>query len=187
MSKDFLFSSRLGLPYPKEQFYSKDGNVLCHMSRGRNKIQLPLTKFNFLEFCIKLYQPILIEGMNCAYDFYNTDYIKNLCYDFDNGIGKIFINGTNNLPTYPSEKSDLWRPNFVLDYEKLFITASYEILNAQSKLLKDNNPSYKNVDPELRKTIIQNKDFALKMNSIVLDKFKNTHQYEPLNDNLLLD
>jgi hypothetical protein len=83
MSKDFLLSSRLGLPYPKEQYYSKDVNTLYHMSRGRNKIQLPLTKFNFLEFCIKLYQPILIEGMNCAYEYYNTDYIKSLCYDFD--------------------------------------------------------------------------------------------------------
>jgi hypothetical protein len=84
------------------------------------------------------------------------------------------MDGTNNLPIYPIEKSDLWRPNFVLDFEKLFITASYEILNAQSKLLKDNNPSFKNVGPELRKAIIRDKDFALKMNSIFLNKFKNT-------------
>jgi hypothetical protein len=172
ISSDFLFSSRFGLPYPKESFFTPDGQLLVKLSNGRKKIKFPLFNSPFKNYGTQIFQPMIKDGMKQNNEIYNNDYIKKLCFDFENGIGKIFLNNIQELITYPLEKSELWLPKNIWDYEKIIPMINYNILEIQNKLTIESQASFKYVDDEKRKTILHNLELAIDINNYFKHELK---------------
>lgn len=173
ISRDFLFSSRFGFPYPKESYFAPDGQVFVKLSKGRKRIKLPLYNNPLSDYGSQIFQPMINDGMMQNYEIYNNEYIKRLCFDFENGIGKIFLNNIQELTTYPKVKSALWLPKKIWDYEKMIPIINYNILEIQNKLTIESQASFKYVDDEKRKTILNNLKLAIDVNNYYKNELKN--------------
>jgi hypothetical protein len=86
-SWNFLFSRRIGFPYP-EKIYRGVNEV--ELIQGTGRMHYPLIRKPLLRPCVEIYQPILPEPFNDIAE-YKTDYLKNNCLDYKKGIGKIFV------------------------------------------------------------------------------------------------
>ena len=172
ISKEFLFSSRIGLPYPKETYYSNDQRLVAKMSKGRGKMKLPIFTSPFENNGVQIFQPMIMNGLGINPKFYESDYIMSLCYDPQKGIGKIFINNMDKFFTYPLNKSYLWMPGFSFEDDKIILPIAYKILETQNKLLMDIRTSYIFLDSEKCKSYIQSLNQSLDFNKSLLKQLR---------------
>ncbi len=94
-SFDFLFSKRIGFPYPKifAHTESEMGHMVVEFEKGTRKISPPLINQKFIPAANFIYQPILakeILGSEQENEWYGDSYVKNNCLDYPNGKGDIF-------------------------------------------------------------------------------------------------
>lgn len=96
-SFDFLFSKQIGFPYPNVFAHtdSPERSMMAEFSEGSRKITLPLINQKFHRASNYIYQPILapeiLESDSTDFkDIYNTEYVKNNCFDYQKGRGNIF-------------------------------------------------------------------------------------------------
>jgi hypothetical protein len=58
LSTDFLFSKRIGLPYPEKSFWGDWPQIKFSMVRGSQRVRLPLIRWGFNTRCTQIYQPM---------------------------------------------------------------------------------------------------------------------------------
>lgn len=113
ISFPFLFSRRIGLPYPLSSFLVDDQpNPVFQMVSGRERPMLPLLRKAFRLRCSQLYQPMFknLPPGNRIVDFYDTPYVRDRCIDWDAGIGRVFQSDNTYLRAYPVDESIDWLP-----------------------------------------------------------------------------
>lgn len=111
-STDFLFSRRLGLPFPRAISWASWPYVSFDMSPGRERVMLPLIRKNLDTRCSQIYQPMFRSQFRLSHpDMYARNYVRDLMEDPLLGIGNIlYVAPNNHLCEYPSTPSREWIP-----------------------------------------------------------------------------
>jgi len=93
ISSPFLFSRRLGFPYPSKSFYRKDGLADYEINGCRERIMHPLMRKPFKFKGSGIYQPMFrMQTQVPAYlNHYENDYVRKNSMSFEHGIGEIFL------------------------------------------------------------------------------------------------
>jgi hypothetical protein len=101
-----LCDRRLGFPFSKKTTMANRQQVEIDIVAGFQRMFSPVVRKTFLPNGIKLFQPVFKEqiqneGMR---KFYSNEYVRSNSLNFEEGIGKIFIE--NNGSTYPLSAED---------------------------------------------------------------------------------
>jgi hypothetical protein len=177
ISTPFLFSRRIGLPYPTNSYFREDGLADCLMTVGRERIMLPLIMKPFPFNGTQIYQPMFTfqSKIEQYKSLYSTDYVYNISRNAQDGIGKVFIEKNRSLMEYPNEPSNLWLPNITNDREKMNPDVSISTLELQL-FIDTLISSYENLPKKDQKwyydMLKSNKTFAHKMIKILKNNAK---------------
>ncbi len=129
-----LVSRRLGFPYIAEPFQREDGHLQGQFVTGRNRIMNPILRKRFSIKGTEIYQPIF-SGVQInpatMKKYYDTEYVRNNSMIWDEGIGKIFMNGTSGLQEYPMSPSKLWIPQTTYVFDRLLFEQQLLVLEWQ--------------------------------------------------------
>lgn len=100
-SSDFIISQQLGFPYTAFERPNPNSPMAdFFLLKGTEKTKGRFFKSNLYSPNIIISQPIFSVGKTIS-NSYENDYVKSNSYDYDKGIGKIFI--THDYMTYPME------------------------------------------------------------------------------------
>lgn len=178
ISTDFLFSRRLGLPYPEEKYLVKNQKIEFCLVKGKERIILPLIKAYYDKSCTELYQPIIrSEFMDTRImSLYNNNYAKNY---FDNlslnckktSVGKILINYNNKIVSYPKPPTKQWIPNKIHKMDILIKLVAKIIIYAQNYLW-DEQPSFDHLDLKDKQSLRNLKKCMKDVNKTILRKIE---------------
>ena len=172
ISTDFLFSRRLGLPYPTEKFFTNDGNMEMHLTEGKKYILKPLIRKSFNKSCAEIYQPIIkpefLSDKNIMKYYYNS-YVDNYFNISSSHLGKILINKNNKIIDYKEISNKEWIPKIEHDRYKLTKLVSKEICSFQLFLLKDwpNLDQLNNTEKKFQKKLLSH---IKSINNLILRK-----------------
>ncbi len=121
ISSPFLFSRRLGFPYPVNSFYRNNGLVDYEIKDCRKRIMHPLMRKPFKFNGAGIYQPMFrMQKLVPAYSvYYDNDYIKENSMSFEHGIGEIFLENSNKTKIFTSSESSTWVPSFSYNRKNL--------------------------------------------------------------------
>lgn len=99
ISSAFLFSRRLGLPFPEKILLTNGGQIkLESYKKGIHRIMKPLLRRSLITPSVEIYQPIVpINAYRQYPEYYNSEYVENSLLSSKQRLGKIFINNNNNL------------------------------------------------------------------------------------------
>lgn len=105
-SMDFVLSEQLGFPYPLyERKNPTDGNLQDFLfTKGKELLTGKLFKTTFYPDTTIICQPIFTDAKKLNNERYNTEYVRNNCYDWANGKGKLFV--SHEGKTYSMEIDD---------------------------------------------------------------------------------
>ncbi|MGM0471119.1 MAG: hypothetical protein ACQEQI_02415 [Bacillota bacterium] len=148
ISKELLFLDKLGFPCPDGKVVTSEGlQKFKNINEGYEEIKTPIIDFHTLRTQVKVYQPIFTE-IGHFYDF-NNDYVKKNSYDFENGIGEIFIEEKDDIKKVnsPDKRIDLNPKRNYISGEVLLKSLVMHCLKTSINLLKDSNDcEYENVE-----------------------------------------
>jgi hypothetical protein len=136
ISTNQLFSRRLGFPYYTKAFYEEEINKFTVvLGMGSERIMYPLIRKPFILKSIELYQPMFPQrSFGKQVKHFESNYVKERSLDWQNGIGRIFINKNKSVQIYENESD--WVPEVSKDRWDLTIKASKQVFQMQIDLLK---------------------------------------------------
>jgi hypothetical protein len=101
-SSDFVVSRQLGFPYASHIFPNPNSHLTDFlMQAGEQEQQTKFFKSPLYPPNVIVSQPIFGIPKSIFEKRYDNDYVRNNSYDYDKGVGKIFI--THDNTTYPLE------------------------------------------------------------------------------------
>ncbi len=104
-SSDLVVSEKLGFPFSRFERPNPNTNLTdIKLVQGKNKFERKLFKSKLYQPNIIISQPIFKVTKELSPSYYDNEFVINNSYDFENGIGKIFI--THDNFTYPLEKDE---------------------------------------------------------------------------------
>jgi hypothetical protein len=109
----FLFSRRLGLPFPTKVMLDPDApREICQMSPGMERILTPLIRKPLRFSGTGIFQPMYPQFVSQpdAKEFYNTNYVRAMSDSVERGRGKVFIQRDRKVVPYPNAPSTDWLP-----------------------------------------------------------------------------
>lgn len=118
----FLFSRRLGLPFPNKIIADAEApREFCQMCPGMERILSPLIRKPLRYSGTEIYQPMYPQFLNQpdAKEFYDTDYVRAMSAAAEKGQGKVFIQRDKKVMRYSSELSSEWLPTRVYSRREL--------------------------------------------------------------------
>lgn len=162
ISSPFLFSRRIGFPYPSKSFLRKDGLADHLFAPARQRIMRPLLRKRFAFQGIGIYQPIFSSLLNSQYNaYYNNDYIRSNSLSIEDGLGNIFFDSNGSIKSYPIKPTLDWCPYKCYDRNSMNPAISIDTLKYQlyieslmpsiEKLPKDDKKWWKDTLSETEK------------------------------------
>jgi hypothetical protein len=135
----FLFSRRIGFPYPKTikvlPEERSDSGVEVHISEGQERIMQPLIRFPVGLRCIEIYQPMFKGGLiDGQIKDYCGDYVEANSLDFSNGAGAIFRVEGGVLTKYLNNEEISLSPIYAYKDEVVFFKSAINVLKWQNHL-----------------------------------------------------
>jgi hypothetical protein len=135
----FLFSRRIGFPYPKtiKVLPEEESNsrVEADISEGQERIMQPLIRFPAGLRCIEIYQPMfkcgLIEG---EIEHYSCDYVRANSLDFNNGVGAIYRVEDGIFTKHLNNEEVNLSPRYIYRDEVAFFKSAITLLKWQNHL-----------------------------------------------------
>lgn len=156
LSYDFLFSRRLGFPFPKEKYihnYTSNYQEI-NLSDGIERIHRPIFRKHFKMLGTEFYQPMWgsILSKKSTHTLYNKEYIRSNSTDFDSGIGAIFFSHSQHegLQKYFLSESKKWIHPKIYERNELIKIISKEVLEWQL-YIQEQYPSLERLTPDERK------------------------------------
>jgi hypothetical protein len=139
ISYHFLFSRRIGFPYPRTMTVTpeeeSDSGLRADIVPGNGRIMNPLIRFPISLKCIEIYQPMYKGGLIATkVDEYECDYVRNNSLDHQNGIGAIFRYENGFSQRYLSREPVSLVPKYIYKDEVLFYKSAINILEWQNFL-----------------------------------------------------
>lgn len=173
IATDFLFSRRLGLPYPVERILTKKYRTLCRMKDGQKRVMFPLIRKPFDTRCKEIYQP----GVNPKNikrlqhkTWYDDDYVRkyfDMTYPF---LGKVLITYQNDIKQYPDVATKEWIPEDTHTEDVVTRLIIKQVLSLQNWLL-DDMPSIDYLAPEYKKRFKLLRDNAKRFNRLLIKTY----------------
>lgn len=169
ISTDYLLSKYLGLPYPKEWYFTDGPEMKYLLREGKQRVSYPILRISYNKKCTELYQPSFLRSIENAElkDLYNNDYTKSLSENFEKGIGKILLARGNKITEYPLEASKAWIPKETWKLSDLIDMAGRQVLNSQVYFI-NKTAKYSEVSLEKRDLIKQRHETAKYVNRMFL-------------------
>lgn len=157
ISSDFLFSRNIGFPYPMKVIMNNDneGSEMI-MNPGRNKIQLPLIKINYLLPSIEFYQPnvpskLVLDYGRAFTQHYDNEYVKKNNFDIKKGKGSVYYLENNKLHILDANSEICISNGKTYNSKLLYPQICKQIVDMQLHTIK--LPSMDALDPAERKRI----------------------------------
>jgi hypothetical protein len=171
ISTDFLFASRIGLPYPQSSNWIEWPYIYFDMLPGRERINLPLLRKPFNTKCFQVYQPMygreeIREGFA---DLYDTRYVNEVSAVPELGIGRIFFCEDRKLEEFPLVPSMAWLPKTTWYMPSLYKFLSKQTLEMQLYLLKF-MPDHRGLDVDRQKIVKSQIQLSREFNRMLLKK-----------------
>ncbi len=142
VSTDFLFSRRLGFPYPARIFFDQDGLPGYEMAAGRERVMPPLVKFHYSVIGTEVFQPMFHQRLSRKIspglsELYETEYVKKFSMFHKAGIGNPLIQNGQSLRPYPDAQSKDWLPLQTVNFDELLRLSIDQTLRIQVRLVDD--------------------------------------------------
>lgn len=139
LSTVFLFSRRIGFPYPLTQEYDPfTHRVNIDLYKGKSRVMYPLIRKAIWGPCKQIYQPIF----SCSEitdeiknNLYGSEYVKNNSLDWTKGIGCIYLQHNGKIANYSFQNEKSWIPELELDRNISFKRILAQTLNFQLDML----------------------------------------------------
>jgi len=187
ISFDFLFSRRIGFPYPSESFLVEDDSIsdeplpAYKFTCGRNRLMLPLLRKRLRIKTTELYQPMYPHFMNDSKlkELYKTKYVIDNSISFEKGIGKVFVQNEKFFGEYPTNPSGLWIPKNTYSFVGLLFDIQLLVLEWQT-YIDSLSPSPKMLSKEWKKHIHKTRQFRKKFNNNLMDFLNSKKSKYPL-------
>jgi hypothetical protein len=146
---DSLISERIGLPYSSDRTFTEGKEILTVIRDGKERITYPLIKKTLNKKCSQIYQPNFpIKNTNPEVaPMYDTEYVKSIAFNYEQGIGKVFFAQDNKIVEYPSLATKGWVPNKVWNDEDLLEMVYKQTLEFQLHFL-NNGPRFGNISEQ---------------------------------------
>lgn len=187
ISANFLFSRRLGLPYPKEKWLTnrKGETVVCDVAEGKGRILLPLIKAYYDKACTEIYQPIINPEFikfignhnNYLEELYNTNYVRKYFDDFSFPlrkvlIGKVLMNYKDNIVDYSKVSEKQWIPKEIHERSALNKLVLKITVYIQNYLWDEQTPSFDRLDLKDKQSLKRWSAIVKRANKIILEKIE---------------
>lgn len=92
ISYSYLLARRIGFPYPHRLEMTSGGQFSMDLSPGRERVMRPIVQAPLPLNCVAIFQPMFPVGLvSERSDLYDTDYVRENCLDYTQGIGSVFI------------------------------------------------------------------------------------------------
>ncbi len=137
ISSPFLFSRRIGFPYPTKSFLRADGSMDFELENGRERVMKPLIRKMFKFKGTSIYQPMFrwLSQIPAYRRYYETEYVQKNSLSGENGIGEVFFEKDSAFSVYPFGESDAWIPS--ISYERDSMNPVISIHTIQLQLFID--------------------------------------------------
>jgi len=160
MSFQFLLARRMGLPFASESYLGEGKRFHCSLAKGRNRIMRPVLKKAISIEGTELYQPIFAgimaaEGYDKLKKLYDTEYVRDTCISWEEGIGRIYIKNGSEVAPYSASPSMEWVPGKTHDFSKLSFDVQWITLEWQLYIMKNLLPSLKLLGEERKREAIK--------------------------------
>jgi len=141
MSHPYLLARRMGFPFPMDTYMLEDGRLYCTLDKGRNRIMKPVLKKSASVEGAELYQPIFVghlagEDNKRVKSQYDTEYVRDNCISWEEGIGKIYIKRGSEVNAYGTSPSIDWSPKKSHDAGELYFNIQLMTLEWQLYMMK---------------------------------------------------
>ena len=135
VSSPYMFSERLGFPYPDQGYWDKDEKVACYgFSPGTKKLSVPILPIASKFDGTQIIQPIYYSTKDHPY-YLTNNYIREHSYDLTNGLGEIFCFKDNEVSIIPKAESLIWLP--VTSYGRNELHPDISILTIELQMMVD--------------------------------------------------
>jgi hypothetical protein len=156
MSYGFLLARRMGFPFPRESWLTEGPTFGCELGGGRNRIMRPILKKTIAIEGTELYQPMFagyigMEGYQEIEALYATEYVRDNCMSWEEGIGRIFIKRGSGVGHYDVCPSLEWLPEKTHDLDRLSFDMQSLTLEWQLYIMKHLIPSAELLDDERKR------------------------------------
>lgn len=109
-----LCSRRLGFPYPTDFSFLESSLLEAVMAPGIERVIRPIERIGLLQTQPFIYQPVFgRSGDKSILPEYQTDYVLANSYDFEDGLGAIFLQKRGNVSQVVQEANIEWIPDQV--------------------------------------------------------------------------
>jgi hypothetical protein len=156
VSTDGLVSGKLGFPKLSKLRSVGYRHSETTLLRGINRTVHPVVMdINALNKTV-IYQPIFKQYM--PHEYYNTPYVQQHCYDFNNGMGGIFVQKNSNAIQYirPDNKINITPKSQPINTALQSMKRVFELQNHIVTKLNDVDSYDKSVQQMLRASVLQN-------------------------------
>jgi hypothetical protein len=109
-----LCSRRLGFPFlcREEASMRGDGRLEATLATGLERVIRPIERTGLLQSQPFVYQPLILKDADGAIPAaYDTDYVRGNCYDFEAGLGALFLQRRGEVSKLEQEASQAWIPD----------------------------------------------------------------------------
>ncbi len=169
MSRHFLISKNLGLPYAKEEYLGPQESNLLIIEQAKDEFTYPIIEKVFNKDCTEIYQPIFLESHYNTYSsYYNTAHKKSLFCKLSKGIGEIFYNHNTNINVFSGKNTIKWIPRKAhnldtVDFIKLIGIQTYYFQNFYMNKTKF-------IEPSVKAEFERNKKLSVAINNRNIDR-----------------
>lgn len=158
MSYQFLLARRMGFPFPRESYMTEGERFGCSLAEGRNRIMRPVLKKAIRIEGTELYQPIFAgiiatEGYEKLKKLYETEYVRDSCISWEEGIGRIYIKRGSEVAAYDASSSMEWLPRKTHDFYELSFAMQSLTLEWQLHIMNNLLPSVKLLPDERKRGV----------------------------------
>ena len=168
----FLFSRRIGFPYPKNLYQMPGDKVEATFAKGKNRVMRPLLRKAIREKGSYIYQAMYRGGLiNTDISEYNSEYVKKHSMDHANGVGNIFLDNGHGLQEYTSGESLNITPAHIHNAKEQFIRSAINICEWQN-WLTTLFPNTSNLAKEDKNIIISSVKTGVQINESHIKHYK---------------
>lgn len=139
-STDFLFSRRLGFPYPETMTPTPDGYAVAEMAGGMERYISPLIRTPYEQNGTEMFQPMFHHSLSPGgreqwNGLYETEYVRRHSMSYSDGVGKIILQRERAIAFYPENPSKQWLPVKQYKLEELLRFVPIQTLRLQNDLI----------------------------------------------------
>ena len=169
ISYAFLFSGRLGFPFPQNKTISPDHDRIdCDFLAGNKRIMKPLIRRTIFEKGIRIFQPMFGYGLvgDSVKPYYESDYVRTHSMNYETGRGNIFEENVS-LKEYHEHDLINLTPLYIHDDCEQFIKSAINIHTWQN-WLSSGLPDMRRLSPDQKKFIRSRFRTGKRINDILI-------------------